>query len=285
MRILVTGITGFIGGHFWEEFSQSFDLVGVARQDQKVTKNPKIIPADLQKRDFTKDFPDRMDVVLHLAQAPISFPYHANEMLAVNTSATQELADYAIKAGVQHFVYASTGNVYKYSTAPRRENDPLEANSFYELSKIAAENILKLYEEFFHVSVLRLFTPYGPNQTGRMIPKLIDLVKSGQPILLKNGGQPKITPIYISDVVEVIRKVLFRNETFTTNVTGPSAVTVKEIATIAGQVLGVQPIFKDEEDPENWNLIGDASKMREIFEATSLVMPEQGIEWTITARH
>ena len=69
--------------------------------------------------------------------------------------------------------------------------------------------------------ILRLFGPYGPGQVNRLVPRLIASVQSGIPVLLSRGGEPRINPIHVTDLVRVIVQAVEGSGSYTVNVAGP----------------------------------------------------------------
>jgi len=242
-----------------------------------------LIRADLKDSAFVDALPPRVDVIVHLAQTNLQVPEHANEVFQVNTVSTQRLADYARTAGVSRFIFTSSGNVYRKSAAPFLESSQRDPRDFYALTKIFSEDLLKVYSDAFNSSVLRIFAPYGPGQTNRMIPKIISLVRDGKSVTLRNGGQPKINPIYIDDLVQVIARCLTKSGSYTVNVAGPETIDVKGIAMEAGRTLGCEPVFEHRDSPDMENLIAGTDKLAELFGMESMVDPPDGIARTAMA--
>ncbi|TKB73471.1 MAG: NAD(P)-dependent oxidoreductase, partial [Nitrospira sp.] len=114
MQILVTGGTGFIGGHLIRTLRAEHEVSCLTRQPRPdaALDGIRCIVADLNTEGWEESLPEQMDVVIHLAQANAPFPGSADELFRVNVLSTQRLADYARRAGVSRFVYASSGSVY-----------------------------------------------------------------------------------------------------------------------------------------------------------------------------
>ena len=239
--------------------------------------------ADLKHDNFARNLPSRIDAVVHLAQCDQKTAKSWSEFFSVNAAATQRLAEYARSAGARQFIYTSSGNVYKKSVRRLRESHPRASTDMYSLVKNVSEDVLGLYEEHFSVRILRLFAPYGPTQTARMIPGIINRVREGNPVFLTNGGMPKVNPIYIDDVVWVIRKCLGSSGHFTLNVAGPSVVSVREIAVEAGSATGRTPLFESRDSPQKFNLIADTGRLIERFGSRRWIEPTEGIRRMIRA--
>src|SRR5207237_1012147 len=99
-------------------------------------------------------------------------------------------------------------------------------------TKIAAERVVLAYAPYFGTTILRLFAPYGPRQTGRLVPGLISRVRSGQPVTLREGRGPRFSPLYVDHVVDVIALALESDGHQVLNAGGDEALSVGEMAEI-----------------------------------------------------
>lgn len=286
MKILLTGATGFIGSHLIGPISQNHEVIALVRQPPKVAPGVEadFVQGNLSDPGIVAGLPSKIDVVIHLAQAENDFPENSNEMFQVNLASTQVLADYARRAQARQFVYASTGNVYKRSASAYTELSPVEAESFYEVTKLSSENLLKLYSSWFNVSILRLFTPYGPGQQQRMLTKIADLVRSKQPVVLHNGGQPFVSPVYIDDLISILLQAVGKEISTVINISGDEAVSVKAIAEQAAEFFGWPPIFEEQKNDLSWNLICDNGLMKVEFNVGALVSFPQGYNAYLSSR-
>ena len=92
MRILITGVNGFIGQHLAKFLSTRHEVLGVTRAFESVNDSLaiKILSADLSKPDFVKRLPSAIDIIIHLAQSTQyrNFPGGAEDMRRVNINAT-----------------------------------------------------------------------------------------------------------------------------------------------------------------------------------------------------
>ena len=281
---MVTGASGFVGRHLVPVLAQQHEVVCLARRRlPEHEEAAAVIEADLTTPDFVDTLP-AVDVVVHLAQAYLQFPEHADQLFKVNTTSTQLLAEWARRAGIRRFVLASSGSVYRPAMAPLGEDDVPEPFSFHPATKLAAELILRHYVGFFSVSVLRLFAPYGPRQVNRLIPRMIDSVNGGRPIGLSRGGEPRINPIYVDDLVRVIAQSIGQHDSYTVNVAGPEVADIRQLAEKIGRQLGRAPMFEERDvDPEG-NFVADTALMHKTFAASQMTMLDDGLRSMIAAQ-
>ena len=279
MHILMTGATGFIGRALLQSPPPDHEITLLIRDPDRLPPGAgvNVVRTDLTQLPDPAALPESVDAVIHLAQASAAFPGGADALFQVNAAATQRLADYARRAGAKRFIFTSSGNVYAPGRGPLFEDTPLEPADFYGVTKLVSEKVLGCYREFFDVIILRLFAPYGPGQQGRMIPGIIERVRAGRTVTLTNGGEPRINPVYIDDLVEIFATALKLKGSHTVNVAGPEVVSVRDVANLAGAALGVQPVFEERESASHVNFIADTTRMNDLFGALKVTSPAQGI--------
>jgi nucleoside-diphosphate-sugar epimerase len=285
VRILVTGAAGFVGRHLVPRLASEHDVIVLVRRPSAAPSGAAtVLEADLTDPGLAALLPKGVNVVVHLAQAYLSFPEHAAEILAVNVASTQLLAGWAKQTGVQRFVLASSGSVYAPSMRPLKEADSTRPLAFHPATKLMAEQLLRFYEDSMDVVRLRLFAPYGPGQNDRMIPRLIGMVAEGRPIRLSRGGEPRLNPIHVDDLASLIGQAVAGAGAPLVNVAGPRAMSVADIAEIIGTTLGRQPDFEAHDVDPPGDLVADTTRMHEVFEVGTMVDPTDGIRATTTAQ-
>lgn len=235
MRILITGATGFVGRHLAHALS-GHEIHAVVRPGSEIG-DIATVPWDMVE-PMPPNLPDRVDCVVILTQSSRyrDFPDGSADMVSVNVSATMQMADYARKAGAGALIFASTGSVYEPFDGTLTEDCAGKPDVFYATTKLAAEIMLRPYRQFFDVAIMRLFYVYGPGQTDRLIPNLIEKVAMGMPIVMAEEG-PVITPTYIDDTVRVFKSAIEEKWAGIFNVAHPQAYSLRDIVTMIGRLL------------------------------------------------
>lgn len=284
MRVLVTGATGFVGSHLVPFLGRDHEVIALVHRPAPAPQGAaKTIVADLASPSVGTRLPRDIDVIVHLAQAYRTFPDHAAEILAVNTVGTQHLADLARTTGVRRFVFASSGSIYPTSPTPHRESDPVRPLGFHPATKLMAEQVLEYYADPLEVLSLRLFVPYGPGQVDRMIPRMIASVRGGGVVTLSHGGEPRVNPIYIDDLVEILGQAVVGSSEGVVNIAGPSVVSIRDLAEAIGTALGTPPRFEERNEPRRGDLVADTARMHTTFRVGRLIEPAEGIARTVAA--
>lgn len=109
-----------------------------------------------------------------------------------------------------------------------------------------------------------------------LLPRLVDNVIEGRPIMLQGERGIRINPIHVSDAVGALVAVFDSEESATFNVGGTEVLSLFEICETIGQRLGVEPRYERVEG-EGGDLVGDVSAMREKLYVPK-VRFEEGVE-------
>lgn len=284
--MLITGATGFVGGHLIKILVEDHEVFCLVRQrEQLIAKIDKhdlekcvLINGDLSQPLDIRSLPPKLDAIIHLACARDPFPEEATRFFRASTGSTQELLEYGRRAGITHFIYASSGSVYGFGPSPFRESDPPNLLDFYAVNKYCSELLVNAYKDYFYTCILRLFFPYGPSLVNRRIPMIAERVIQGRPVSLVNNGQPRINPIYIDDLVKIIEASLWLNRSVTVNVAGDEVINMKELAELIGELVGQCPVFENSVDPSISDLIGNNELMHKLFPLEKLTSLREGLK-------
>jgi UDP-glucuronate 4-epimerase len=223
MRLLVTGIAGFIGSHLTERLlARGHEVTGLDNfdpfYDRRVKEAnladlgrdpPLVIEGDILDAALLDRIlaPARFDAVVHLAalagvgpsvRAPARYQ-------RVNVEGTAVLVEAMARHGVTRMVFASSSSVYGGNTkVPFDEEDRVDDPvSPYAASKRAAELVLRAarHTTGIDVALLRYFTVYGPRQRPDMaIHAFCRAIDRGEPVMLRGSGTSR-DYTYIDDII------------------------------------------------------------------------------------
>ncbi len=250
LHILLTGASGFVGRALARLLmAQGHRVTVLVRDAGSAPPRSSVVMHELGSGAKLL-LPANLDAVAHLAQSRSyrAFPGDAAEMFAVNVAGTHELLLAAAAAQVSRFCLISSGTVYDPFVEPLEEDRTLTPLSNLGATKLASEMLAKPYSKLFAVSILRLFAPYGPGQTARLIPDLIGRIRRGEAVTLPaSGGGMRFTPTYVEDVCDILRAALEERWTGTFNVASPEVLSIEDVACEIGAALGRQPRFERSE--------------------------------------
>lgn len=220
MHAAVTGGAGFIGHHVVAGLCARGERVNVlddlstgreARLRElghsvAVTRGSVLDPAALDRALAGSDVVFHHAAIASVARSLVE-PRVVNE---VNTAGTIEVVLAAARQGVRRVVFASSSAVYGSPVElPCREGQPLEPQSPYGASKLAAEHHLHALGRHLGVETvaLRYFNVYGPGQDpdaeyAAVIPRFIAAALQERPPTINGSGEISRDFIYVDDVVE-----------------------------------------------------------------------------------
>lgn len=275
--ILVTGDSGLIGSNLMPELKKKMKVIGLGRKHER--KNYKTINLDLAKDDLPS-IPE-IDAVIHLA-ADIECKNQINAF-ATNVLGTKKLLEFSKMNDVKSFIYASTGAVYGFGNKPFKETDKLKPHNFYSKTKYDAELLCTQYSQYFPVTILRYFFPYGCTDKDRLINRLVNKVRNNEPVELNIKGRPVINPMAVKDAaratVKAIRPISQCN---TFNIGGKEAVSILQIVRIIEDQLGKRAIIKYN-DKQVGNMVGDITRAEKILNFKPRITLKRGIKEIIGA--
>jgi dTDP-glucose 4,6-dehydratase len=215
----VTGAGGFIGSHLVEALVKagasvtavvrynSGSLIGnLAFLDPKIRSGMRITSGNIEDSDFMYRTIEGQEIVLHLgALIAIPYSYEApRSYVRANIEGTLNVLEAARRYGVARVVHTSTSEVYGTAlTIPICECHPLQGQSPYSASKIAADKLAESYYRSFATPVvtLRPFNTFGPRQSARaFIPTIISQALDRDEIRL-GSLTPERDMTFVSDTV------------------------------------------------------------------------------------
>ena len=240
MKVLLTGVAGFIGYHVALKLLARGDMViGIdnlndyydvrlkqARLDDieahQNAKNFSFIKLDLAENAATQQLfaHEKPDSVIHLAaQAGVRYSLeNPHAYISSNIVAFTNILEACRAIKPQHLVYASSSSVYGGNTKlPFSEEDSVDHPvSLYAATKKANELMAHTYSHLYGLPMtgLRFFTVYGPWGRPDMSPFLFaDAIINNRPIKVFNNGDMMRDFTYIDDIVEGVIRVLDKSAT------------------------------------------------------------------------
>jgi uncharacterized protein YbjT (DUF2867 family) len=226
--ILVTGATGFVGGHLVKRLRQDgMKVRAVVRTPAKAQAlkdlGVEVVPGDINDLPSLEVAAQGCERVIHLVgiiQEGRGFSFRS-----VHVEGTRNILDAAKKAGVHHFIYQSALGT--------REN----AKSEYHRTKYEAEKLVKASGIPF--TILRPSLTYGPGDLFTL--RLAGMIRLSPVLPVIGTGRSKIQPIYIEDVVSCIVKIAAGGPHLgkTYEVGGPEELTYEEVTKAIAAALGV----------------------------------------------
>ena len=218
---LVTGADGFIGSHLVERLIREgasvrafclYNSRGSAGWLDDLPADTRagidIQLGDIRDARFVEAATQDMEVVFHLA-ALIAIPYSyvaPESFIDTNVRGTLNALEGARRHGVRRFIQTSTSEVYGTpATLPITEAHPLQAQSPYAASKVAADQLALAFHGSYGVpvTILRPFNTYGPRQSQRaVLPTMLRQLLSGAREIRLGRLDPRRDLTFVTDTVD-----------------------------------------------------------------------------------
>lgn len=257
-QVLVTGAGGFIGSHLAEtlvkagartralvHYNARGDAGHLDRLEPAVRQQMEVVAGDVIDGMQMRELASGCDVVFHLA-ALIAIPYSykaVGSYLAANVQGTYSVLEACRAQGVGRLVHTSTSEVYGTAQyVPIDERHPLNAQSPYAATKIAADQLAGSYHASFGLPVVtvRPFNNFGPRQSARaVIPSIISQALASGRVEL-GSLEPVRDFLYVGDTA---RGYLAAAETEGAcgrvyNLGTGRGVSIGQVVELVGQILG-----------------------------------------------
>jgi len=234
IRILVCGGSGFIGTNLIETLLKykNYKIFNIDKisycsipnnfKNYKNNKNYYFYKLDIKEIKKIQKIikKNNISVVINLANdshvdKSIEDPYN---FILNNIKSNLKFIDFLSnlqikKEGVGvHYIHLSTDEVYgDYKKKPNNENDKLEPNSPYSVSKAAIEIILNSYNKTFGFKylILRTCNQFGKFQfPEKFIPTIINSIKNDKKIPLYGDGLNKREWMHVDILSSIIYKII-----------------------------------------------------------------------------
>lgn len=304
-RVLVTGAGGFIGSHLAERLVKAgaqvramvhYNALGtwgwLDRSD--LAKEMEIYAGDITDVGSVSRALKNTEIVFHLA-ALIAIPYSylaPTSYVRTNMEGTLNILNATRDQGIGRVVHTSTSEVYGTAqSVPIKEKHPLQGQSPYSASKIAADKMAEAFYCSFDLPVVtvRPFNTFGPRQSARaVIPTIITQLLAGAELKLGNL-HPTRDLNFVDNTVEGFLAAALAPKAIgqTINLGSGREISIGELAQLIGKLTGVPVEITQEqqrqrpETSEVERLLADNSLAKELLDWEPRVGLEQGLQNTI----
>ena len=196
--------------------------------------------------------------------------------LETNAIGTLNILEAAKENKIKHTIHTSTSEVYGTAQyIPIDEKHPLQGQSPYSATKIAADKLVESYYRSFDlpVTTLRPFNVYGPRQSARaIIPTVISQIMNNQVVKL-GSLDPTRDLNYVGDTAEAFVKCLNKKNTFgeTINIGSGFDISIGDLVMLIAKLMKKKiKIVEDKirirpEKSEVFQLVSSIEKARDLL--------------------
>jgi len=302
VRILVTGVAGFLGSNLADRLiAEGHEVVGL---DNFITGSPDNISHLLGHERFTfhrydvTDFiyvAGDLDGVLHFASpaSPVDYLQLPIQTLKVGSLGTHKALGLA-KDKKARFLLASTSEVYgDPAVHPQPESywghvNPVGPRGVYDEAKRFAEAMTMAYHRYHGVDtrIVRIFNTYGPRMRqhdGRVVSNFCVQALRGEPLTIYGDGLQTRSFCYVDDLIDGIYRLFNSDSSDPVNIGNPAEYTVRQLAELVMELTGSGATLEERPLPEDDPKVRqpDISRARDLLGWEPKVGLREGLERTL----
>ncbi len=296
-KILVTGITGFIGSNIARELLKNgaeiysvdnFSYINseLAKKKLDFLDKVKIIEGDVSDKKTWEKVPQDIKYIFYFS-SPSSitlFKKYPEKCYHETVFGLYNVLEFAKQNNVKKVIYPTSGSNYAGNDMPHKEDVYIKPRNSYAAAKMACEGLANSYSDFVDSIGLRIFGGYGPGEEwkkdfGSVLYLFIrDYMEGKAPEIWGDGSQTRDF-IYIDDIVAMAIKSAEIDYTGVINVGTGKSVSFKELLNIIKENLNtnIEPVFKLKDKNYVENLKADTNLMKELF-GIEPIEPREGIK-------
>lgn len=262
-KVVVTGGGGFIGSNLahllleegyevtvYDDFSSGYRS-NVERTPEFSTPEFKVVEGDVRDAEHVAEVAAGASIIFHLAASVGNKRSidHPREDASVNVLGTLNVLEAARTNGVGKVVYSSSAGIFgELRHLPIREDHPVEPDSPYGVSKLAAEKMCLAYAKLYDLEAvcLRYFNVYGRNQRydayGNAIPIFAHQMLSGELVTIFSDGEQTRDFVNVRDIARAnLLAGRVTNVSGAFNIASGDALTVNELVALVAAISGREP--------------------------------------------
>lgn len=283
-RILVTGGTGTLGYNILSQLAGVADYTVIApirnmhRVGDELRGKVQFIEHELGDPIHTAQIFERVnpDVIVHCAASGLRLPRTSwFDLMQFNVESTMRLFQMNCRFDHHsHFIYISTGLVYREQAHPLVESDPIESLHPYGASKAAGDALLQAAAAEFQrsLTILRPFAFTGLHDGGeRLFPRILKAADSREAMPMTAGIQIRdfcsVDDIARAVLMAIERKPSQLIEKF--NLGSGCSIPLRDLVTKVCSELGITPELRFGEVPmhpyEPHHSVADITSARKIL--------------------
>lgn len=262
-KVLITGGAGFIGSHLVDKLLALGHEVVVIDDLSGGYESNISIPfweadcrdAEEMDRIFSIEKPE---IVYHLAcnAAENKAQFSPIDITSRNYDSFIKVLTAFINNGGKRFIFTSSIAVYGALQTPFKETDKPEPEDLYGITKLAAEQTLKVMAKVhdFEYVIARPHNVYGPRQNmsdpyRNVVTIWMNAILKGEPYYIYGNGEQVRQFTYIDDVIQ---QIILLRDNVVKNVGSNASYTLNELSGVIHMITGTEqmPIYLQDRSQE-----------------------------------
>ncbi len=298
MRVLITGVAGFLGSHLADRFlSEGHEVLGMDNFLTGTAENIGHLMGNEQFNFIRHDVTEfiyvqgALDGVLHLASpaSPIDYLKLPIQTLKVGSLGTHKALGLSLEKNAR-FLLASTSEVYgDPQVHPQKEDywghvNPTGPRGVYDEAKRFAEALTMAYHSYhgLDVRIARIFNTYGPRMRlddGRVVSNFLVQAIQGKQLTIYGDGTQTRSFCYIDDMLDGLYQLFMSNRTDPINLGNPAEFSILELIDILQRVVGHDLDVTHESLPEDDPQVRqpDITAAKEVLDWEPEITLEEGL--------
>jgi UDP-glucose 4-epimerase len=239
-RILITGVSGFVGRYVAHEaLRRGYQVTGIDKVGSPATPEITFVEADIRDRDRMAAVVRGQDCVVHLAAitSNVEFTKSPLECYDINSGGFLNVIAAAAHAGCPRFVYASSAAVYLDNFSEDAIIDVQRQGNHYAKTKLMNEMVAMSYARITAMKTigLRFFNVYGSGENSKgdyasIITLFLRARKNRRPIIVYGDGRQSRDLIHVHDAARITLDIVEKGTEDLYNVGTGASTTYSAIA-------------------------------------------------------
>ncbi|MCX2582890.1 NAD-dependent epimerase/dehydratase family protein [Pedobacter sp. MR22-3] len=239
-RVLITGITGFLGSHIGEILNQNnIEIIGLKRSTSDLSRCISFAD-EIKWIDLDHAGEWKQQVILQSPTEIIHCAWigvEANDrnqwsLQAKNIELLVDLLEITQSLNLKKFIFLGSQAEYGNISRKVSEDDVVHPMSAYASIKLSCLQILKTYSELNHINWLwlRVFSVFGEKESDNwLIPSVINKMKTGTEMDF-TGGEQQYAYLYAGDFAKILLSIVEREiKSGIYNVSGNHTLTLRSL--------------------------------------------------------
>lgn len=290
-RVLLTGVSGFIGRHAVEPLlARGFEVHGVASAPHRLPDSVTLHTVDLLAPGAAERLVAQVKPTHLLHLAWVSNPGRA--MMSLDNvrwvASSLELYRSFVEAGGRRAVLVGSCAEYDWTHPELHETQtPLRPRTVYGAAKNALREVVEAVARQADVSTAwaRLFFLFGPHEPpGRLVSEIASGLVAGRVTSTTEGRQERDF-LHVADAADALARLLDGTVTGSVNVASGQCVPVRRVIDTLGRLsgrpdllaVGARPTSPD----EPMRLAADVSRLRQEVDFTARYPLDEGLAATL----